>query len=83
MKKRVEQVVAATALDEVVPGVTDAGVVAVTADESVSREIHGEIVIDDRDDVRNKIRGLVPGMMVYGPDAFLKPEGESHGHPLR
>jgi len=42
-----------------------------------------EIVIDDRDDVRNKIRGIVPGMKVYDPDAFLKPEGESHGHPLR
>jgi len=42
-----------------------------------------EIVIDDRDDVRNKLRGLVPGMKVYGPDAFLKPEGESHGHSLR
>ena len=30
-----------------------------------------EIVVDDREDVRDKIRGLVPGMIVYGPDAFL------------
>ena len=42
-----------------------------------------EIVIDDRDDVRDKLRGLVPGMMVYGPDAFLKPEGDSHENSLR
>jgi hypothetical protein len=47
------------------------------------KQYRPEIVIDDRDDVRDKIRGLVPGMKVYGPDAFFKPEGDSHGHPLR
>lgn len=38
------------------------------------REHQPEIVIDDRVEVRDKLRGLYAGMMVYGPDAFLKVE---------
>ncbi len=47
------------------------------------RQYEPEIVIDDRVEVRDKLRGLYAGMMVYGPNAFLKTEGDSDGHPLR
>lgn len=33
-----------------------------------------EIIIDDREEVRDRLRGLVKGMVVYGPDDFGPPE---------
>ena len=32
-----------------------------------------EVIIDDREEVRDKCRGLVPGMVIYGPDDFREP----------
>jgi hypothetical protein len=46
------------------------------------RQHKPEIVIDDRVEVRDKLRGLYAGMMVYGPNAFLN-TGENDGHSLR
>jgi len=47
------------------------------------RQYEPEIVIDDRIEVRDKLRGLYAGMMVYGPDAFLKTGENPDGHSLR
>jgi len=47
------------------------------------RQYEPEIVIDDRIEVRDKLRGLYAGMMVYGPNAFLKTGENSDGHSLR
>ena len=47
------------------------------------RQYDPAIVVDDRDEVRDKIRELHRGIMAYSPNAFLKIEGESDEHPLR
>ena len=47
------------------------------------RRYDPEVVIDDRDDVRELIRNAARRTMVYGPDAFLQIEGESDEHPLQ
>jgi len=41
------------------------------------------IVVDDREEVRDKIRELHRGIMAYSPNAFLQIEGESDEHPLQ
>ncbi|HUW44345.1 MAG TPA: hypothetical protein VMW50_00990 [Dehalococcoidia bacterium] len=48
------------------------------------KEYRPEIIVDDRDEVRDKIRGIgLPGLLIYGPNAFLPDEGNAHGHSLR
>jgi hypothetical protein len=47
------------------------------------RRYDPDVVIDDRDDVRELIRSAVRTVVVYGPNAFLQIEGESNEHPLR
>jgi hypothetical protein len=47
------------------------------------RRYDPDVVIDDRDDVRELIRNAARRTMVYGPDAFLQIEGESDEHPLQ
>ncbi len=47
------------------------------------RQYKPEIVIDDRVEVRDKLRGLYAGMMVYGPNAFLDTGENTDGHSLR
>jgi len=46
------------------------------------RQYKPEVVIDDRVEVRDKLRGLYAGMMVYGPNAFLETGENPDGHPL-
>jgi len=41
------------------------------------------IVVDDREEVRDKIRELHREIMAYHPNAFLQLEGESDEHSLR
>ena len=38
------------------------------------QEFKPEIVIDDREEVRERLRGLVPGLVIYGPHDFGPPE---------
>jgi len=48
------------------------------------KEKRPEIIVDDRDEVRDKVRAIgIPGLLVYGPAAFLPASGDSHGHSLR
>ena len=47
------------------------------------REVDPAIVIDDREEVRDKIRELQRGIMAYHPNAFLPIEGESNESSLR
>ena len=49
------------------------------------KEREPEIVVDDRDEVRDLLRGSLPRMMVYHPNAFLDTNagGDFHGHSLR
>ena len=47
------------------------------------RHYDPSIVIDDREEVRAKIRELHRGIMAYHPNAFLQIEGESDEHPLQ
>ena len=47
------------------------------------RRYDPDVVIDDRDDVRELIRSAVRTVVVYGPNAFLKIEGQPDEHPLR
>lgn len=37
-------------------------------------ELRPEVIIDDRDEVRTKVRGLVPGIVVYSPHDFKESE---------
>jgi len=45
------------------------------------KEKRPEIIVDDRKEVRDKIRALGMQTLVYGPDAFLG--GDFDGHSLR
>ncbi len=47
------------------------------------RRYDPDIVIDDRDDVRELIRNAVRRTTVYSPEAFLQIEEESDEHPLQ
>jgi hypothetical protein len=47
------------------------------------RRYDPDVVIDDRDDVRDLIRSAVRTVMVYSPNAFLQIDGEPDEHPLR
>ena len=47
------------------------------------RHYDPSIVVDDREEVRAKIRELHRGIMAYHPNAFLQIEGESDEHPLQ
>jgi len=47
------------------------------------RQYDPAIVVDDREEVRDKIRELHRDIMAYHPNAFLQIEGESDEHPLR
>ena len=38
------------------------------------RQFTPEIVIDDREEVRDRLRGIIPGIIVYAPEDFDGPE---------